>query len=135
MEPGLSRVQGWSIKHGHRKRFDQTVKRSPHNGSRRHFQEYWSDYQIHTRCILRQHLVTSLVDFEEMAVSMEWHDEDADEDCFSEISFCTCESESTTASSRDRLWLCLLGGHCKASKRWGEADGRTDMIAKPTSKT
>ncbi|CAE7783181.1 unnamed protein product, partial [Symbiodinium sp. CCMP2456] len=126
-----------------------TVKRSLHNGSRRRYLDptfygkYGNDYKVQTRRnLLRREVVASLLDLEEMTEEWawqaeeeaEWEEEDWFEelDSFSDISFSSCRTPSTTASSCDGP---CKPEHSKASKRWDEAIGRANVMAKLYTKS
>ncbi|CAE7946811.1 unnamed protein product [Symbiodinium sp. KB8] len=129
-----------------------TVKRSLHNGSRRRYLDptfygkYGSDYKAQTRRnLLRQEVVASLLDMEETTAEWEWQaeeeaewDEDdwlEDLDSFSDISFSSCRTPSTTASSCDHPCKPVHGEHPKVLKRWDEAIGRANLMAKLYTKS
>ena len=123
-----------------------TVKRSIHSGSRRGFLDpcfvgkYGSNFKIQRRRVLiRQLMVADLREYDNTDVdNEEWQDDGwgeevewtgAEDDLISEMSFCSFETESTTASTRDSL-LISRQRPTKALKRWEQAVWRADAAAK-----
>eukprot|EP00439_Symbiodinium_sp_Y106_P034863 s3464_g4.t1 len=99
------------------------------------------DYKAQTRRnLLRQEVVACLQDMDDMTAEWEWEAEEEAEweeedwfedlDSFSDISFSSCRTPSTTASSCDHPCEPMHGERSKVSKRWDEAIGRADVMAK-----